>query len=195
MKTINNRTSEYEINDIFLKRYSPRAFSGEAISKDELMTVFEAARWAPSASNMQPWRFIYAMAGTPEFDKLFSLLIEFNKDWAKRASVLIVTISQNLDYKGLPSVSHSFDTGAAWENFALQAEEIGLIAHGMGGFDYEKAKTELNIPNDYTVEMMIALGKKGKIEDLPEALQKRESPSDRKPLSELIFEGKFPTQE
>jgi nitroreductase len=193
MKTINNRTTEYDINDIFLKRYSPRAFSGEAITKDELMTLFDAARWAPSASNIQPWRFVYAMAGTPEFDKLFSFLIDFNKDWAKRASVLIVTISHNLDYKGLPSVSHSFDAGAAWENFALQAEEIGLIAHGMGGFDYEKAKSELGIPADYSVEMMIAVGKKGKVEDLPEALQKREAPSDRKPLSEIVFEGKFPT--
>jgi nitroreductase len=191
MKTVNNRTTKYTIEDIFLKRYSPIAMSGESITKDELMTLFDAARWAPSASNMQPWKFIYAMQDTPEFEKLFSLLEQFNKDWCKRASVLIVTISNKFIFKGGPSVSHSFDTGAAWENFALQASSMNLIAHGMAGFDYEKAKTELNIPNNYSVEMMIAVGKHGKIEDLPEPLRARETPSNRKPLEEMVFEGKF----
>jgi nitroreductase len=190
-KEINTRKTEYEIDNIFLQRYSPRAMSGEIIPTDTLMTLFEAARWAPSASNIQPWRFIYAMRGTAEFDKLFSLLIDFNKDWCIRASALIITISNKLDFKGKPSVSHSFDTGSAWENFALQASEMNLIAHGMAGFDYEKAKTELGIPDDYSVEMMIAVGKHGKVEDLPEPLREREAPSDRKPLSEIVFEGKF----
>ena len=191
MKTINSRTTEYEVEDIFLKRYSPRAFSGETISKEELMTLFEAARWAPSASNIQPWRFIYAFRETPEFEKLLSFLVPFNQDWCKNASVLVVTISNKLDFKGNPSVSHSFDAGAAWENLALQASEMNLIAHGMAGFDYAKAKTELAIPDDYNVEMMFAIGKHGKIENLPEPLREREAPSDRKPLSEIIFEGKF----
>jgi len=191
-KEVNGRTTEYPIDDIFLKRYSPRAMSGEPISKEELMTLFEAARWAPSASNIQPWRFIYAMRGTPEFDKLFSFLIDFNKDWCIRASALIVTISYKLTHKGTLGVTHSFDTGAAWENFALQSSTMNLVAHGMQGFDYEKAKTELSVPDDYAVEMMIAVGKHGKIEDLPEALQPREKPSDRKPLEEIVFEGKFP---
>lgn len=191
MKTINNRTTKYNIEDIFLKRYSPRAMSGENISKEELMTLFEAARWAPSASNIQPWRFIYGMHDTPEFEKIFSLLIDFNKDWCKRASALVIVISNKLDYKGKPSVSHSFDAGSSWENLALQASEMNLIAHGMAGFDYVKAKTELDIPDDYNVEMMIALGKHGKVEDLPEPLREREAPSDRKPLEEIVFEGKF----
>ncbi len=190
-KTINGRTTEYNIDDRFLKRSSPRAMSAVAITKDELMTLFDAARWAPSASNMQPWRFVYAMHGTPEFDKLFSLLIDFNKDWCKNASVLIVTVSNNLDYKGKPSVSHSFDTGAAWENLALQASSMNLIAHGMSGFDYEAAREKLCVPADHTVEMMIAIGKHGKIEDLPEALQARETPSDRKKIEEFVFEGRF----
>ena len=155
------------------------------------MTLFEAARWAPSASNIQPWRFIYAMRHTPEFEKLFSFLVDFNKDWCKEASALIVTVSNNLDYKGHPSVSHSFDAGAAWENLALQASEMNLVAHGMAGFDYDKAKTELGIPEDYSVEMMIAVGKHGKVEDLPEPLRARETPSDRKPLEEIVFKGKF----
>lgn len=155
------------------------------------MTLFEAARWAPSASNIQPWKFIYAMQGTPEFEKLLSFLVEFNRDWCKRASVLVVTISNKLDYKGNPSINNSFDAGAAWENLALQASKMNFIAHGMAGFDYAKAKTELGIPDDYNVEMMIAIGKLGKAEDLPEPLREREKPSDRKPLEEIVFEGKF----
>jgi nitroreductase len=192
-KDINGRKAEYPINDIFLKRYSPRAFSGETISKDKLMTLFEAARWAPSASNRQPWRFIYATRGTPEFEKLFSFLIDFNKDWAVRASVLIVTISKKTKSDGVtPNVTHSFDAGAAWENFALQASDMGLIAHGMGGYDRDMARKKLEVPDDYNVEMMIAVGKPGKVEDLPEALREREAPSNRKPLEEIVFEGEFP---
>lgn len=191
MKKINNRTTQYEIDNIFLERSSPRAFSGESISKEELMTLFEAARWAPSASNRQPWKFIYAMHGTPEFDKFFSFLIDFNKDWCVRASVLIVTVSKKTKSDGTLNPTHSFDAGSAWENLALQASQMGLIAHGMGGFDYDMAKRELGVPDDYSVEMMIAIGKPGKIEDLPESLREREVPSDRKPLEEIISEGKF----
>ncbi len=193
-KTINGRTTEYPIDDQFLKRFSPRAFSGETISEKEIMTLFEAARWAPSSSNNQPWRFIYAMRDTPEFDKLFSFLIDFNKDWCKRASALIVTISYKLDFKGNFLPTHSFSTGSAWENLALQASSMGLIAHGMSGLDYDKVKAELGVPDDYNVEMMIAIGKPGDPDNLPEPLKTREAPSDRKPLSELVFKGKFPNK-
>lgn len=192
-KTINGRTSEYPIDDIFLKRHSPRAMSGEAVSKEELYTLFEAARWAPSSYNAQPWRFIYAMRDTKEFENLFSFLIDFNKSWCIRAGALIVTISKKTSTSGKPLITHSFDTGAAWENLALQAQTMGLVAHGMEGFDYKMAKEKLGIPDDYNVEMMIAVGKHGKVEDLPEDLRAREKPSDRKPLSEIIFEGKFPS--
>jgi nitroreductase len=169
--------------------------SGEAVSKDELMTLFEAARWAPSASNIQPWRFIYAIRDTLEFETLFSLLADFNKDWCARAGALIVTISKTTRETSKGGVAenktHSLDTGAAWENFALQASSMGLVAHGMAGFDYVLAKEKLSIPDEYKVEMMIAVGKPGKVEDLPDALREREAPSDRKPLKEIIFEGKF----
>jgi len=193
-KTINDRATEYEIDDMFLERHSPRAMSGESISKEELMTLFEAARWAPSSYNAQPWRFIYAMRDTPEFENLFSLLVDFNKDWCKRAAMLVVTISKKTSgSKESPNITHSFDTGAAWENFALQASKMSLVAHGMSGFDYSMAKEKLSVPDDYSVEMMIAIGKHGKIKDLPEPLQAREKPSDRKPLEEIVFEGKFPS--
>jgi nitroreductase len=191
MKTINDRTTEYPIDDVFLKRFSPRAMSGESVSKEELMTLFEAARWAPSASNIQPWRFIYVVRDTPEFEKMLSLMVPFNKDWCVRASVLVLVISNNILKDGKPSVSHSFDTGAAWENLALQATNINLIAHGIAGFNYPLAKKEFNIPEDYSVEMMIVIGKPGKVADLPEPLRERETPSDRKMLEEIVFEGKF----
>ena len=191
MKTINDRITEYPIDDVFLKRYSPRAMSGEAITNEELMTLLEAGRWAPSLFNEQPWRFIYAMKDTLHFDKLFSFLMDGNKIWCKNAGALIVVISNTKNMKGEPNTTHSFDTGSAWENIALQATNMNLVSHGMAGFDYVRAKDELSIPDDYKVEMMIAIGKSGKVEDLPEALRPREIPSDRKPLSELVFEGSF----
>lgn len=191
MKTINNRTTNYETDDLFLKRYSPRSMSGETITKDELMTLFDAAHWAPSLFNEQPWRFIYGMRGTPAFDKLFSFLMEGNQIWCKNAAALILVISKNKTSRGDEDATHSFDTGAAWENLALQATTMGLVSHGMAGLDYVKAKEGFLISDDYKVEMMIAIGKTGKIEDLPENLREREKPSDRKPLEEIIFEGEF----
>ncbi|MFA5937015.1 MAG: nitroreductase family protein [Candidatus Paceibacterota bacterium] len=191
MKTVNNRATKYPISDIFLQRYSPRAMSGEKMTEEELMTLFESARWAPSSNNSQPWRFIYAMKNTPSFEKFFALLMEGNKIWCKNASVLIVVISKKNFDNGSLSVTHSFDTGSAWENLALQATNMGFVAHGMAGFNYSLARKELSIPEDYDVEMMITLGKIGKIEDLPEYLREREKPSDRKPLEEIIFEGQF----
>lgn len=191
MKTINNRTTKYEIEDVFLERYSPRAMSGESISKEELMTLFEAARWAPSASNIQPWRFVYAIRDTQEFEVFLSFLTANNRDWCKKAGALVVTISKKTNKDGNPSITHSFDAGSAWENLALQASSMSLVSHGMAGFDYNVAKEKLNVPDDYSVEMMIAIGRPGKIEDLPEPLRAREKPSDRKLLEEIVFEGKF----
>jgi nitroreductase len=191
MKTVNNRNTEYDINDIFLERHSPRAMSGELITKEELMTLFEAARWAPSSMNAQPWRFIYALKNTPEFEKLFSFIMEKNQIWTKNASALVVLISKNNLDNGAPSKTHSFDTGSAWENLALQATNMNLVSHAMGGFNKNTAKEKLEIHDDYTVEIMIALGKHGKIENLPEHLQEREKVSQRKNLEEIISEGKF----
>jgi len=190
VKTVNDRTTEYDIDDIFLKRYSPRAMSGEVIERDEMLALLEAARWAPSSMNAQPWRFIYAIKGTPDFDLLLSFLYEKNRDWCKNAGALMVLVSKNNLDDGSFSVPHSFDAGAAWENLALEATKMGFVSHAMGGFDKDLAKKELEIKDDYTVEIMIAIGKKGKIEDLPPALQAREKPSGRKSLEEISFEGK-----
>lgn len=186
------RVKEHNVNNIFLKRWSPRALSGEAISKEELFTLLEAARWAPSAFNIQPWRFIYAFNGTKEWDQLFDTLIDFNKEWVKNAGALILLISKNKsDDEKYDSVTHSFDTGAAWQSIALQATLSGIVAHGMSGFDFAKAKAVANVPDGYSVEAMVAVGKKGKKKDLPKQLREREVFSDRKPLAEIAFEGKF----
>jgi len=188
----NIRKPEHEINPLILSRWSPRSMTGEEISDEELMSLFEAARWAPSSYNNQPWRFIYAKRNTNHWGRLFSLMVEFNQSWTKNAAVLVAVISKKIfDHNNQPSVTHSFDTGAAWENLALQAESMGLVTHGMQGFDYEKAKKELEIPEDYSVEAMVAIGKRGRKEDLPKEMQEREIPSERKPLKDIIMEGKF----
>lgn len=190
--SVRTRRPEYPVNSIFLERWSPRAMSGEEIQEVELMSLFEAAKWAPSSYNNQSWRFIYAKKNTANWVKFFGLLGEFNQTWCKNAAALIVVVSKTtFDSNGKPSRTHSYDTGAAWANLALQASLNGLVAHGMEGFDYDRAKTELGIPDDYTVEAMAAVGKPGKIEDLRPALRDMEAPSDRKKLAEIVFEGKF----
>jgi len=186
------RTPQYPVHPIIVNRWSGRAMSGESVTDQELFSLFEAARWAPSSYNNQSWRFIYAKRDTPSWKTLFNLLVPFNQDWAKNASVLIVAFSKTtFDHNGKPARTHAFDTGAAWENLALQGVSMGLVVHGMEGFDYEKAKKDLKIPDDYEVHAMIVVGKPGKKEDLPPELQERETPSDRKPITQFIFEGTF----
>ena len=187
-----HRQPEFAIHPLILNRWSPRAMSGEELSDDELLPLFEAARWAPSSYNNQPWRFMYAKKNTPHWNTFFNVLGEFNRSWAKDAAVLVVIISKkNFEHNNKPSVTHQFDSGAAWENLALEATSRGLVTHGMEGFDYEKARRDLRITNDYDVEAMIAIGKRGEKEDLPEKLREREFPSSRKPLKEIIIEGTF----
>jgi len=165
--------------------------SGEEIDEKTMFTLFEAARWAPSSNNNQPWRFIYARRNTPHWTTFFDLLAEGNQVWAKNAAVLIVVISKTTFDNGKPARTHSYDAGAAWENFALQGSLLNLVVHGMQGFDYEKAKEILGVPDDYQVEAMIAVGKPGRKEDLPDYQQKREFPSSRKGIAEIAREGTF----
>jgi nitroreductase len=187
-----NRSTTHEINSLIINRWSPRSFMPEEISDKELFPLFEAARWAPSSSNSQPWRFIYAKRNSKNWNDLFNLLVDFNKQWCADASALVVIISRkNFEHNGKPSVTHQFDTGAAWENLAIQAVSQGLITHAMAGFDYEKARKDLVIPDDYEVVAMMAIGKRGPKEKLSTELQAREIPNTRKPLSEIIMEGKF----
>ncbi|PIN73234.1 nitroreductase [Candidatus Woesearchaeota archaeon CG10_big_fil_rev_8_21_14_0_10_45_16] len=186
------RTSTYDISPLILDRHSPRAMSGEELTDKDLMPLFEAARWAPSSYNNQPWRFIYAKRGSKQWQTFVSLLTEFNQAWATKAAVLVVTISRkDFEYNSKPSRTHAFDTGAAWENLAIEGCKRGLVVHGMEGFDYDKAQKVLKIPAGYEVMMMIAIGKKGDKKKLPADLQKMEEPNDRKPLKDIIMEGRF----
>jgi nitroreductase len=186
------RKADYPIDPLLLDRWSPRAMSGEGISTDELMRLFEAARWAPSSFNAQQWRALYAPRGSEHWPTFLGLLVESNKTWAKNAAVLVVFISRTtFEYNNEPSVTHSYDCGAAWENFALQGFRQGLVVHGMEGFDYDRAKTELKIPDGFRVEAMAAVGKPGPKDTLPEKLQAKESPNDRRSISDSIREGPF----
>lgn len=186
------RKTDHSINSIFVNRWSPRSMTAEEIDDDVLMSLFEAARWAPSSFNNQPWRFIYTKRTSSDWAKFLDLLVEGNKIWAKDAGVLIVIISRkNFEYNEKPSITHQFDTGAAWENLALETSVRGIVAHGMQGFDYEKAREDLNIPDSFDILAMIAIGKRGPRDKLPPKLQQAEYPNDRKPLKELIMEGGF----
>jgi nitroreductase len=188
----NSRKADHDINPLMLNRWSPRAMSGEEISDEDLMCLFEAARWAPSSYNGQPWRFIYAKRNTEYWDSLFNLMATSNQTWAKNAAVLVVIISRkNFEFNEKPSITHQFDSGSAWENLALQAETQHLVTHGMQGFDYKKAREVLAIPDSFDVMAMVAIGKPAPKDSLPSELQQMEAPSDRKPLSELIMEGRF----
>ena len=184
------RQADHPIDKLFLDRWSPRAMSGEEIPDVELMVLFEAARWAPSSNNNQPWRILYARRNTEYWPLFFSLLTESNQVWTRNAAALLVFISKTtFDHNNQPSITHSYDTGAAWENLALQGMLKGYVVHGMQGFDYKLARSVLNIPQEFNVEAMAAIGKPGNKEELPESLQERESPNNRRKLSETICEG------
>ncbi len=190
------RNTEYAIDPIFISRWSPRAYTGEAIDEGTLFTLFEAARWAPSANNSQPWRFIYALRDSANWPVLFGLLNENNRRWAANAAVLVVLVSKTTQVRngdGAPSPlrNHSFDSGAAWANLALQALHSGWRAHAIGGFNRDEARRALGVPDGYSVEVAIAIGRQGEQSSLPPDLQEREKPNQRQPIGKFIAEGRF----
>lgn len=196
MTSSNNRESQQPIDALFLDRWSPRAFSNETMPEADLLTILEAGHWAPSSYNHQPWRFVYALRGSEQWDSFMSLLIEFNQGWVKSAAAILFVVSRthsgelgSADQK--PIYSHSFDAGTAWGFMALQAHMSGYEAHGMTGMDFDKAPVVLGIPDGYRVECAVAIGKIGDKNQLPEGLRDREVPSPRKPLSDVAFNGKF----
>ncbi len=191
------RMSDFPIDPLFMQRWSPRAFSSDPMPEADLSTMLEAARWAPSSSNIQPWRFSYALRDTPDWDRYVGFLMEGNQIWAKNASALVVAISKT-HHKSSPEAeerfnpSHSFDTGAASLAFQLQAIKLGYHAHPMGGIFKDKIKLDLAIPLEgYAVEAAIAVGRLAPKDTLPEPLRSREGPSQRKPLSDVAFKGGF----
>jgi len=137
-------------------------------------------------------RILYARRESEHWPLFLSLLVDANKVWAQNAAALLIFISKTtFDHNSKPSITHSFDTGAAWENLALQGSLNGYVVHGMQGFSYTRAKSELGVPDGFNIETMAAVGLPGHTSNLPEELQKREFPSDRKNLAEITFEGTF----
>jgi len=186
---VNERKSEHQIDEMFIQRWSPRAMSSEPIDKETLLKLFEAAKWAPSCYNEQPWLFAYA--DKEKSLKTFrSLLAPKNQLWANKAPVLCIVFARNkFEYNQSFNFWAQFDCGAAWASLAFQAMKLGLFAHGMGGFDREKVYEKLDISkDDYTAIAAIAIGRYGDIEELAPEFVESEKPNSRKELSQIIKE-------
>jgi len=183
-----NRIFDYDVLPEIQNHWSPRAFDPDRpVAEDDLMALFEAARYAPSCFNEQPWRFIVAQ--TPEDHALLcSVLSASNQEWAFKAPVLLLILSsQNFVYNGKPNRWHQFDAGTAWGYLTLEAQHRGLITHGMSGFNVDRAREVFHVPDDYSIIAAVAVGYYGRKADLSEKDQEREHPSPRKSIEEIIF--------
>src|SRR5699024_3706942 len=185
------REAHYQIDSIYTERWSPRAFSNKPIEDEKINSVLEAARWAPSAANWQPWRFIVAKT-KEDRERFLSFNNENNVEWCKEAPVLGVSASKKTrNEEGAPNLFHAFDTGTAWGYLTLEAYRQGLITHGMGGFNPESAREELQIPDEYDIQAVFAMGYHDPEASLSERNRQREIPSGRIPMKELMSEGYF----
>jgi nitroreductase len=181
--------TDFPIHNIIARRWSARAFSTKPVEKSKLLSILEAARWAPSSRNEQPWRYIVFTDDNPEkLEKARSVLLEIN-NYAKLAPILICAITKKTySDNGVYNKLHFHDLGAANENMFLESFNQDLIMHEMGGFDREKAREVFGIPDEYEIGIMIAIGYQDSHEILPERFRvKINSPRERKPLSEIAF--------
>ncbi|MGQ0666094.1 MAG: nitroreductase family protein [Nitrospiraceae bacterium] len=186
--------TQFPIHDLLARRWSPRAYDQRAVEPEKLASLFEAARWAPSSNNEQPWRFVVATkVQEAEWNRLFACLVEGNRKWAYRAPVLILSVgSLNFEDDAKPNRHALHDTGMAVENLVLQATALGLMAHQMAGFDVERARADLKIPTGYEPVAMIAVGYPGDPNVLPDRLKQRELASrERNPISTFVFSGEW----
>jgi len=185
------KTAFKKLDNMFIERWSPRAFLSDPIADDDIKTIFEAARWSMSCFNEQPWRFVYAQQ-VDDLKKFGTVLSEGNQRWATKAPLLVFAFSKKtFTHNDKPNRYADFDTGAAWMALTLQANKLGYFTHGMGGYDKEKAFSVTGMdPDQYNVICAIAIGKIGGASLLPEDLEAREVPSSRKELDEIILEGK-----
>lgn len=188
------RHTAYPIDQRFVARWSPRSFDQSAVPSQDLLTMMEAARWAPSAYNVQPWRFLYSQRGDAHWNQYLSFLDPFNFTWAQNAGAIIILASSTITPEtdpAKPFPSYSFDAGSAWTHIALQAQKLGYHCHAMGGIHHDKIQQELDIPKTFSVEIAIAIGKIGDASLLPEDLKDKETPSTRQPLDSMAFNGAF----
>lgn len=182
------RSADHPVDAQFILRWSPRAFDGSAMTKADMLTLLEAARWAPSASNSQPTRFVWALRGEDGFARILQSLAASNRVWADKAAALIVVGSRNAVEREGTMVAlgtHAFDAGAAWMSLALQAHLKGWFAHAMGGFDKADAAQAVNLPEHHTLHAVVALGRLGTPDLLPEPHRTREMPNGRLPLADI----------
>ncbi|MGA1288241.1 MAG: nitroreductase family protein [Rubrivivax sp.] len=194
--TTHTRLPDHPIDPMFTDRWSPRALTAEPIPEATLMALLEAAHWAPSSFNSQPWRFIWARRDTPAWAPLFETLNPVNQSWAQRASALVLMVSRTQwvpPGKTEPAAlgAHAFDTGAAWASLAFQAHLSGWQTHAIGGFDRDRARANLGIPADCAVHAVVAIGRRGDPAVLTDEQRAREQPNARHPLSTLAAEGRY----
>jgi len=181
------------IHDLIAHRWSPRAFESKAVEPEKLRSLFEAARWAPSSYNAQPWYFIVGTKDNPEnYKRVLESLVEFNQSWAKQAPVLALSVAKLKFDDGKPNRHAFHDVGQAAASLSLQAEALGLSVHQMAGIDPEKARKLFDIPADYEAVAGIAIGYPGDPASLPDGLRERElAPRQRKPLDSFVFTGSW----
>jgi nitroreductase len=197
MTETNNRKADYSINPIFLERWSARSFTGETMPEEDLLTMFEAARWSQSSGNGQPWRFSYTLRTEPNWQQYVDFLVEGNSAWAQNASALVICISKLRNHQAdgsepKPIRTHSLDLGASMQSFTLQARMMDYIAHPMAGIHADKIRQVLGFgAEDYVAEAAIAIGRLAPPEMLSERFRGREIQSQRKPMSDILFKGSF----
>jgi len=185
--------TNFPVHDLIRDRWSPRAFASKSVEPAVLASLFEAARWAPSSNNEQPWAYLVATKDdTENFAKTLRVLVEFNAAWAKEAAVLMIAVSRLNFQNGTPNRNAFYDTGAATALLSVEATARGLAVHQMAGFDHAKAKKDFELPEDCEPIAAIAIGYPGDPNSLPEKLRDREiAPRTRKPLSEFVMSGRW----
>jgi len=185
------RPTTYDVHPNVLSRWSPRAFEEREVPEDVLFGLFEAARYAPSANNEQPWRYVLART-KEDREKFYGFINEGNRSWCERAPALALLAAKKTSAKtGNPMRTYAFDAGSSWALLALEATNKGLYTHAMGGFDGAKAKEALGFSDDYEPMVVIAIGYRGDPAVLTEGQREREKPSTRKPLQDILHEGTF----
>lgn len=186
--------TQYPIHDLLRQRWSPRAFSAQPVEADKLGSLLEAARWAPSSFNEQPWSFIVAMKDRPgEFDRLLSCLVESNRLWARHAPALMLSVAKlQFEKDGRPNRHAFHDVGLAVANLMFQATALGLVVHQMAGFDVGKARQEFDIPDGYEPVAAIAVGYQGDPAILPDRLRDLElARRSRKAMNTCVFSRRW----
>lgn len=188
-----NTPVDHEIHELIKNRWSPRTFSDKPVSHKELQVLFEAGRWAPSSNNIQPWNIVWGIKGSVAYDRIMSVLVEFNQNWAKNAPVLLLGVVDTKTPKGDDNYHAPHDLGQFAANMAIQAQSMGIAMHQMAGLDFEKARKEFKFPDTYHVATAIAVGYYGgELSDVPEKLQDAETGDrSRKQQNDFVFNGDY----